>query len=143
MSLRFDEDIVLAKIASARRCVATIRRLWWEREPPVEDWVRLDVTVLNLQRAVEACVDLANHLIAANGWGLPGSAVESIQFLVEPGVLSSTEMPIYRSMIGFRNIAVHNYREIDEAIVAAIVHHHLDDLDRFTDRVLAATVNRE
>lgn len=141
MTIRFDEDIVLAKVASVRRCVATIRRLWWEQQPPVEDWVRLDVTVLNVQRAVEACVDLANHLIAANGWGLPGSAVESIQFLVEHEILARTEMPSYRSMIGFRNIAVHNYREIDEAIVAAIVQHHLEDLENFANRILYATAH--
>ncbi len=143
MTVRCDEDILLAKVATVRRCVATIGRLWWEGQPPVEDWVRLDLTVLNLQRAVEACVDLANHVIAANAWGLPGSASESIQLLVEHGILTPTDLPIYRSMIGFRNIAVHNYRDIDEQIVTAIVRNHLKDLENFANRVLHATTHRD
>jgi len=140
MIVHFSEDIVLAKVAAVRKCVGVIQRLWFENEPVVPDWIRLDVTVLNIQRAVEACLDLANHLIAANSWGLAGSSIESIGILAENGLLPASEVPIYRGMIGFRNIAVYNYREIDQAIVTGIVHDHLDDLERFAARVLQATV---
>lgn len=142
MTVRFDEDIVLSKVATVRRCVGAIGKLWFENDPAVPDWVRLDVTVLNLQRAVEACLDMANHLIAINSWGLPGAAVEAIQLLVDNNVLTASELSVYRGMIGFRNIAVHNYREIDQAIVRGIVNDHLQDLERFATLVLDATVSR-
>ena len=143
MTVQFNEDIVLAKVATIRKCVGVVRKLWFENDPVVPDWVRLDVTVLNIQRSVEACLDLANHLIAINSWGLPGSAVEAIGILVDNQLLLASETPVYRGMIGFRNIAVHNYREIDQAIVTGIVHDHLDDLERFAARMLDATVNRD
>ena len=139
MTLRFDEDIVLAKVATVRRCVGAIRKLWFDHDPPVPAWVRLDVTVLNLQRAVEACLDMANHLIALNSWGLPGSVVEAMQLLADNHIVPATGIQAYRGMIGFRNIAVHNYREIDESIVRGIVQDHLDDLERFAASVLEAT----
>ena len=142
MSVQFSEDIILAKAAAVRKCVRVIRKLWFENDPVVPDWVRLDVTVLNLQRAVEACVDLANHLIATNSWGLAGSAIESIGMLVDNQLIPPSEIPVYRGMIGFRNIAVHNYRDVDQAIVTGIVHDHLGDLERFAALVLEATVNR-
>ncbi len=140
MIVNFDEDIVLAKVASIRKCIRVMESLWFEKSPEVPDWIRLDVTVLNIQRAVEACLDLANHLIAVNSLGLPGSAAEAISMLVDNRILPSLEISVYRGMIGFRNIAVHNYREIDEAIVSGIVHDHLDDLELFADRVLDATL---
>jgi len=142
MSIQFSEDIILAKVAAIRKCVGVIRKLWFENDPVVPDWVRLDVTVLHIQRAVEACLDLANHLIATNSWGLAGSAIESIGMLVDNQLIPSSEIPIYHGMIGFRNIAVHNYRDVDQQIVTGIVHDHLDDLERFAVRVLEATVNR-
>lgn len=142
MSLRFEVDVLLSKVATVRRCVATIAGLWNEAEPGIPAWLRLDATVLNLQRAVEACLDMANHLVAANSWGLPGAAIEAIQLLVDNKVVNAADLPLLRGMIGFRNIAVHDYRQIDEAIVAGIVREHLGDLMRFADRIMAVTVNQ-
>ena len=68
--------------------------------------------------------------------------VEAIGILVENHILPAAETTAYRGMIGFRNVAVHNYREIDQAIVTGIVHNHLDDLERFAARVSDATINR-
>jgi len=138
--MKFDEDILLAKIATVRRCTGLIRGLWFDNDPAVPRWVRLDVTVLNLQRAVEACLDMASHLIAINSWRLPASASEAIETLVDNHVLPASETPVFRAMIGFRNIAVHNYTVIDEAVVEGIVTDHLQDLDRFAARLLEATL---
>ena len=55
MTVQFNEDIVLAKVATVQKCVGIVRKLWFENDPVVPDWIRLDVTVLNIQRAVEAC----------------------------------------------------------------------------------------
>jgi len=140
MSVHHDEDIVLAKTATVRRCLEVIRGLWFRNDPPLPGWVRLDVTVLNLQRAVEACLDLGTHLVAANSWRLPGSAAEVMEELAAQGVIPPEELPVLRAVIGFRNIAVHNYTAIDAAIVERIVREHLDDLERFVGHVARATV---
>jgi uncharacterized protein YutE (UPF0331/DUF86 family) len=119
MSVQVDEDLVLAKVAILRRCVGTIEKLWVQAEPALPDWARLDVTVLNLQRAVQACLDLTNHLIAANAWGLPGSATEAITLLVDHNVLDADNTTVYRGMIGFRNVAVHNFTTFADQILQA------------------------
>jgi uncharacterized protein YutE (UPF0331/DUF86 family) len=136
----FDEDVVLAKVSSARKCIETVKGLYGVDAPQMEDWMRLDLTVLNLQRAIEACLDLANHLIAANGWELPRSGGHSISVLVHNKVVPSVDLDALTSIVGFRNVAVHNYATIDPAVVDAIVSEHLDDILRLTEHVMDATV---
>lgn len=140
MKVAFDEDVVLAKVSNARTCIETVKGLYGEDAPQIEDWMRLDLTVLNLQRAIDACLDLANHLIAANGWELPRSGGHSIAVLEHNKVVPLSNLDALKSMVGFRNIAVHNYATIDPAVVGAIVSDHLVDILRLTEHVMDATV---
>ena len=143
MMPRFDDDIVLAKVSQARKGVATIRELWDGSGPELPDWVRMDVTVLNLQRAIEACLDLAHHLLAANEWGLPGSGAEAFDLLARHSIVHRGEVETLKGMVGFRNIAVHSYRELREEVVVSIVRHHLADLEGFAARVVSCTLKAE
>jgi len=136
---RADRDIVLAKVSALRKCLATIRRLKAADAPRLEAWIVQDVVVLNLQRAAQACLDLANHLITANSWELPSSARGAIEILRDAGAIPEEQARIMVGVIGFRNIAVHNYAALDPAIVNTIVAEHLGDLERFVDTILAAT----
>ena len=140
MTVAFDEDVVMGKVSNARKRIETVKSLYRDDAPQVEEWIRLDVTVLNLQRAVEACLDLANHLIAANGWELPRSGSHSISVLVNSKVVPPADLDVLTAMVGFRNIAVHNYTDIDPAVVHGIVSDHLDDIVRFTEHVMSATI---
>jgi uncharacterized protein YutE (UPF0331/DUF86 family) len=139
MPRKADRDIVLAKVSTVRKCLATIRRLRATDAPRLETWIVQDVVVLNLQRAAQACLDLANHLITANSWELPRSARHAVGILHEAGVISPEQARIMASVMGFRNIAVHDYTALDHAIVEAIVAKHLTDLEHFVDTILAAT----
>jgi uncharacterized protein YutE (UPF0331/DUF86 family) len=51
------------------------------------------------------------------------------------GVLVADLADRLRRMVGFRNIAVHEYEEVDPQIVASILEHRLEDL-----RELARTI---
>jgi len=136
---RADRDIVLAKASTVRKCLATIRRLKAADAPQVEGWIVQDVVVLNLQRAAQACLDLANHLITANSWELPRSARHSVEILRDAGVIPREQSQVMVGVMGFRNIAVHDYAALDPAIVDAIVAKHLGDLERFVDAILEGT----
>lgn len=140
MSVVFDEDVVLAKVSTIRKCVATIRSLAGEIPEPEKEWMRLDLTVLNLQRAVEAALDVANHLISANGWELPRDSRHTFRIIAAHGMVSPTSEKALDGMAGFRNVAVHNYRELDPAIVRGIAADHLGDLEEFASEVLKKTV---
>jgi uncharacterized protein YutE (UPF0331/DUF86 family) len=140
VTVAFDEDVVLGKVSNARKCIEVVKGLHGADAPEIEDWMRLDLTVLNLQRAIEACLDLANHLIAANEWELPRSGAHSFSIMVHNKVVPPADLGVLTSMVGFRNIAVHDYTELDPAVVDAIVSNHLDDILRFTDHVMNATL---
>lgn len=139
MHFRADRDIVLAKASTVRKCLATIRRLKAADAPRLEAWIVQDVVVLNLQRAAQASLDLANHLITANSWELPRSARHSVEILRDASVIPREQSQVMVGVMGFRNIAVHDYAALDPAIVDAIVAKHLGDLERFVDAILEGT----
>lgn len=137
-SLRHDEDVVLAKASIVRACLRTIREVGSKAE--LDEWIRRDLEVLNLQRAVQACLDLAHHLIAANRWELPRDGGHAMSILSRRGVVDHDTAETMQRVIGFRNVAVHLYTEIDPDVVEGIVSHRLGDLERYVGTVLNATV---
>ena len=136
MNPRFEEDIVLAKVSTIRKAVATIRSLESELPGGEKEWMRLDLTVLNLQRAVEAAIDVASHLISANGWELPRDARHAFEILVTHGVIAGTSLKVLHAAVGFRNIAVDDYAKLDPQVVRGIAADHLGDLEEFANAVL-------
>lgn len=136
MKIEFDADIVLAKVSNVRRCVAAIRLLAAPEHAAIDGWIRQDVTVLNLQRAIEALQDLANHLIAANQWELPRDGRHAFAILREHGMLTGKQVELARAMVGFRNIAVHEYATLDAAVVEGIARDRLADLEGLANGVL-------
>ena len=133
-----DHDVVLAKVAIIERCLRRIDGAVAGDTGRLSDLDVADITVLNLQRAAQAAIDLAAHVVASEGIGLPSTLAESFTMLERQGLLEAGLAAAMRSMVGFRNIAVHAYDALDPAIVAAIVDNHLDDLRAFA----AWTLNR-
>lgn len=131
-----DRDVVTAKIATIDRGLQRIGHTRGERRAvrlPVEIE---DIIVLNRQRAVQAAVDLATHVVTAEGYGLPDSVAAFFSVLQRHGVIGPQLGERLRKMVGFRNIAVHEYEALDPEIVEAIVAHHLDDLRAFAASVV-------
>jgi uncharacterized protein YutE (UPF0331/DUF86 family) len=84
-----------------------------------------------LQVAIEVCVDLAYHLIADRGWKPADSARSAFGRLSEHGVLPAELARDLALAAGLRNVLVHEYTDLDLAIVSRSVHHGLDELRRF------------
>lgn len=123
-----DPDVVAAKIAVIDRCLARVAEVRGERRAQLSPVDVDDITALNLQRAVQAGIDLATHVVATEGYGLPDSTAGTFDLLVEHGVIGRDLADRLRRMVGFRNIAIHDYKTIDPAILESIVQHHLGDL---------------
>ncbi len=126
-----DHDIILAKVDAIDRCLSRIDRVTGGEPRALDDQDREDIFVLNLQRAVQAAIDLANHLVAADSLPLPTKLRESFELLRDHAGLSEDLCARMCSMVGFRNVAVHDYQAIDKKILAAILESHLDDLRHF------------
>lgn len=92
--------------------------------------------LLNRQRAVQAAIDLATHVVTVEGYGLPDSLAASFSLLEGHGILDPDLAEPLRRMVGFRNVAIHNYQALDPRIVEAIITRHLGDLRAFSSRVV-------
>lgn len=130
-------DLIEAKAVSIQRCVARGREeLAAAGDRFASDYTHQDAAILNLLRACETAIDLANVLIRQRRLGLPQSSGESFDLLQRAGLIDARMCRRLRGMVGFRNIAVHQYRELDPAVVEAILRKDVQDLDAFSALVL-------
>lgn len=126
------DDVLLGKASIIERCLARIREDYVGHEAALEtDFMRQDAILLNLQRACEAAIDGAMHLVRIHRLGVPMDSRQGFSLLVEGGILPQEQGARLEAMVGFRNIAVHNYRQLDMAIVRAILETRLTDLQAF------------
>lgn len=126
------DDVVLGKVEIIERCVGRVREVH-DCDPVAfrSDLTRQESVLLNLQRACEAAIDLAMHLVRVDRLGIPKASREAFDLLERAGALPAELAASLRGMVGFRNVAVHDYRKLDLDVVEAIVARHLDDLLAF------------
>ena len=131
------DDVVLNKAAIVERCLARVREVHAGDDANLrEDPTRQDSILLNLQRACEASIDLAMHLVRKRRLGLPQESREAFDLLERAGVLPAELARAMRAMVGFRNVAVHSYRDLDLDIVSSVIRDRLTDFEDFTACVL-------
>lgn len=132
-------DVALNKKESVERCIRQIRKYYaLPSEKPFElDFIKQDAIAANLQRAAEQIIDLANHVIRKGKLGLPKDSRDSFEILAVAGVIRPELATKLKAMVGFRNILVHDYREIDLKIMRDVIENRLDDLIHFTNEALA------
>lgn len=134
-----DPDKLRHHIDHVRDRLRHLRRVAAEgRDSFLADEVSQAATVRWLHTAIEAVVDVGNHVISREGLGIPRSYAEVIEILVEHGYLPREQRERFLGMVRFRNRAVHLYDQIDAEEVFDIVAYHLGDFDLFlgalTDR---------
>ena len=128
------DDVVLNKAAAIERCLARVREEHGGDDRNLTaDLTRQDSILLNLQRACEAAVDLAMHLVRVDRLGIPQQSRDGFTLLEQAGFLPADLAATLRKMVGFRNVAVHDYQALNLDIVRAIIARHLDDLSRFAE----------
>jgi uncharacterized protein YutE (UPF0331/DUF86 family) len=127
------DDVVLNKAAIIERCVRRVREVYADDPSNLTaDLTRQDSIVLNLQRACEAAIDLAMHLVRRYQLGIPQESRDAFDLLVTSGRLDAALGEDLKRMVGFRNVAVHDYARLNLDIVRSIVEQRLDDLLAFS-----------
>ncbi|MEW5323087.1 DUF86 domain-containing protein [Geobacillus thermoleovorans] len=129
-------DVILNKISIIERCLKRIDEEYEHDPKNLQNYTKQDSIILNLQRACEACIDLAMHIVAEQKFGLPQHSRDAFSLLEEHGVISPAVSQNMKAMVGFRNIAVHDYQQLNLGILQAIVEHHLDDFKHFAKAIL-------
>jgi uncharacterized protein YutE (UPF0331/DUF86 family) len=110
----------------------------YQGEPArLENFTFQDAIILNLQRACEAAIDLAMHVVAQRRLGVPQDARNAFDLLQREGLIPAELAQRLKAMVGFRNIAVHDYQQLQLPILQRILNERLTDLTEFGQRVLA------
>lgn len=131
------DDVLLNKAATIERCVARAREEY-ARDPAGfdSDFTRQDAAILNIQRACEAALDMGQHLVRRERLGVPQSARDVFALLAQGGWIDPALADSLKRMVGFRNIAVHDYQQLQLSITINIIKHHLDEFLRYSQAVL-------
>lgn len=130
-------DIIINKVATIERCVARAREEY-TKDPATfsSDYTRHDAAILNIQRACEAALDIGQHLVRREGLGVPQSSRDVFTLLQDAGWIDAAMADVMKRMVGFRNIAVHDYQALQSAITVAVIKNHLDDFLAFSNAIL-------
>jgi len=114
------DDILLNKAAIIERCV---RRMLEEARacPQFDDFTHVDALTLNIERACQAAIDIAMHVVADRHLGVPQSTAEAFLLLERSGVIDRPLAASLAGMVGFRNVAVHQYEDMDMNVLRWIV----------------------
>jgi len=131
-----DRDIMISKASSVQRCLKRIKDVTSLDPESLENQDKQDIFVLNLQRAIQACIDLAAHIVASEALGIPETVRENFSLLQSKGIISSDMTVKMQKMTGFRNIAVHDYQTMDLMILKSVLTKDLRDLENFYVAVL-------
>jgi uncharacterized protein YutE (UPF0331/DUF86 family) len=126
------DNVIVAKAAIIERCVQRARAELAASADFDADYTRQDAAILNVERACEAAIDIANRIIRTRGLGVQSSNRDAFDKLRDEGVIEDALRGKLKNMVGFRNIAVHRYHELDTAIVRAVIEKNLDDLLEFS-----------
>jgi len=131
-----EKDVILSKISIIKNCLSRIKTATKLNPASLDDYTIQDVVVLNLQRAIQAAIDLTNIIIAENNFRLPNSYKMGFYILNENGWIDGETCKRMQKMVGFRNISIHDYQEINIDILKSILTKHLDDFESFYQQVL-------
>ncbi|UFT99155.1 DUF86 domain-containing protein [Radiobacillus kanasensis] len=130
-----DQDIWINKVKIIERCLKRIQEEYEGQSDNLLNYTKQDSIILNLQRCCEAAIDLAMHFCRSKDLGIPQSSRESFDFLVKDGQLSLQIANNMKSMIGFRNIAVHDYQRLNIDILETILKERLSDFQHFVSEL--------
>jgi uncharacterized protein YutE (UPF0331/DUF86 family) len=85
---------------------------------------------------IEACIDVAQHIISDEHFREPASYRDAFVVLAEEGLINLDDLPRFEQMAAFRNLIVHYYERVDDAIVFGLFKEQLGDFDLFVERIV-------
>src|SRR3954453_4939633 len=129
-------DIILNKISTIERCINRIHEEYENNPHYLENHTKQDSIILNLQRACEASIALAMHIVAEKKLGIPQNSQDAFTLLEVEGIISSSLSQKMHEMVRFRDSSIYDYQEINLVILQKIIENHLVDFLQLTKTIL-------
>ena len=138
------DEVLLNKAAAIERCIARTREEYAD-DPTgfATDFTRQDAAILNIQRACEAALDMGQHLVRRERLGVPQGARDVFALLARAGAIDDALSTSLQRMVGFRNVAVHDYQKLQLSITLAVIQNHLQDFTAFAQTLLLRDAARQ
>ncbi len=131
------DDVLINKAATIERCVARAREEY-QTDPAgfADNLTCQDAAILNIQRACEAALDMGQHLIRRERLGVPQSARDVFALLAQASWIDTALAESLKRMVGFRNIAVHDYQSLQLPITVQVITRHLGEFLDYSAAIL-------
>jgi len=131
------DDVLLNKTATIERCVLRAREEYFSDTATfATNFTRQDAAILNIQRACEAALDMGHHLVRRDWLGVPQSARDVFALIARAGRIGQPLAESLQRMVGFRNIALHDYQRLLMPVTIAIIEKHLDEFLHYSQALL-------
>jgi len=123
-------EVIRKRLNKIDEYLAVLRRLQrYGRDEFLSDPERYGSAERFLHLAIEALLDMGNHVIADEGMGVVEWYSDVPKIFLEKGMISSELSEKWIRMIGFRNTLVHGYMDVDRAIVYEVLQNGLCDIE--------------
>jgi uncharacterized protein YutE (UPF0331/DUF86 family) len=133
------DDVILNKAATIERCLQRVLNEYaGDKQNLVANQTKQDAIILNLQRACETAIDLAMYVVSQRKLGVPQDTRDAFTLLQTSGIIPADLATRMQHMVGFRNVAVHEYTRLNLDVVMAIVTKQLDDFRAFSSTIVKA-----
>jgi uncharacterized protein YutE (UPF0331/DUF86 family) len=131
-------ELLLKKALQCRERIEKIRRALPADPTAISTDDRTEAFIaFNLFLLIQDSIDLAAHLIAARGIGIPTSHRESFEILARAGILSREVATGMAAMASLRNRIAHSYGDLDPVRMAAEAPRGLAIASQFLDELAA------
>lgn len=133
------DDVILNKAASIERCLQRIQDEYaGDKQNLLANQTKQDAIVLNLQRACETTIDLAMYVISQRKLGVPQDSRDAFALLQTGDILPADLAQRMQRMVGFRNVAIHEYTRLNLDVIHSIITKQLDDFRTFSSTIVKA-----
>lgn len=130
------DDILINKNETVKRCLKRIKEEYQNNPENLKNYTKQDSIILNIQRLAEAAIDIAMHVVAELDLGVPQNSRDAFQFLAENNLIEEKTAEKLKAMVGFRNIAVHEYQKLNLKIVEAIIEDEIEEIKSFSQTMI-------
>lgn len=127
-----DNALVASKIATVRDAMARVRAVLPDSADAfVADRTAREIVTLNVFVGIQACLDLATHWLADEGWDVPATYADVFAALADRTVIPRDLAARLAAAAAFRNLVAHQYGVLDWRRVYALAGSDLGDLETF------------
>lgn len=132
--LLFDQEKMVKPVSELRRSVSRLQSLsQLGEEEFISDPDKVGSAKYHFIVAIEAAIDMCNHVISRNGFRAPEDYGDTFQVMGEVGAFDPDFAEDLKNMAKFRNRLVHLYLEVDDHQLYEILRDRLSDFKMVLD----------